>query len=226
MKFLPVFWFHSHLSVGFNRRAPRKKKAAVPLLSKSSSELSTQKHAQTNSSLTTPSSSSLSSSTEKKKKRETARAVKLYTYKLYIIIIHFLLCKRYYISRICVLSFLSREKEAFSLSLSLCRKVKNARKKLVRFPIIASSFTSCTRRPRGRASLSLCFGADLFIRSFFRADFLRAVELTKFSSSLKFNKPTDSINNNVQRRKPESVPARGRAINHQHPRHRPTGEQL
>ena len=79
-----------------------------------------------------------------------------------------------------MLSFLSRKKKN-SLSLSLQNCELNPRKKLVRFPIIASSFTSCTRRPRGRAVY--CFGADLFIRSFFRADFLCAVELTKLNSS-------------------------------------------
>lgn len=73
-------------------------------------------------------------------------------------------------------SFLSRKKKN-SLSLQNCEL--NPRKKLVRFPIIASSFTSCTRRPRN----ALYFGVDLFIRSFFRADFLCAVELTKLNSS-------------------------------------------
>ena len=121
--------------------------------------------------------------------------------------------KRYYII-VCCLFFPVKNSLILSLNCPL--------KKLVRFPIIASSFTSCTRRPRGRALY--CFGADLFIRSFFRADFLCAVELTKLNSS---SKPTVADNKqNVPQRKPESVPARGRAINHQHPRHRPTGEQL
>ena len=81
-----------------------------------------------------------------------------------------------------MLSFLSRKKKnSLSLSLSLQNCELNPRNKLVRFPIIASSFTSCTRRPRGRAVY--CLGADLFIRSFFRADFLCAVELTKLNSS-------------------------------------------
>ena len=67
----------------------------------------------------------------------------------------------------------------FPVKNSLILSLNCPLKKLVRFPIIASSFTSCTRRPRN----ALYFGVDHFIRSFFRADFLCALELTKLNSS-------------------------------------------
>ena len=121
-----------------------------------------------------------------------------------------------------MLSFLSRKKKNLSLqkfSLGL-----HPRKKLVRFPIIASSFTSCTRRPRNALYF---FGADLFIRSFFRADFLCAVELTDqfFLFSYSIN-PQTALIKKCPTTKTRKRTSRGRAINHQHPRHRPTGEQL